>query len=187
MMVMKLPLRSLISVQTYSPLAVPPNVSCVPSAVRTLPANQTGQPGVDLGSRNFNWSLPLVGLAGRAGLDLGITLSYNSLVWTQDGGVVRFNADGGLAGAPGFHLGFPVVQASYVDAQAGVNAYMMIAPSGARVELRQVGASNVYESADGGYTQLIDNVGTKLVRTTDGTQLTFGGTTPPSCVHTSEL
>ena len=57
-------------------------------------------------------------------------------------------------------------------------ADMMVTSSGGRVEMRQVGTSTVYESADGGYTQLIENTdGTKTVRTTDGTQLTFAPTT----------
>src|SRR6185503_853193 len=52
------------------------------SATRGRPRNETGQPGVDLGSQNFNWSVPLVSLPGRAGFDLNLTLTYNSLVWT---------------------------------------------------------------------------------------------------------
>jgi hypothetical protein len=48
------------------------------STARNRPQNETGAPGVDLGSRNFNWSQPLLSLAGRAGLDLNLTLFYNS-------------------------------------------------------------------------------------------------------------
>ena len=50
------------------------------STARARPPNETGQAGVDLGSRNFNWSLPLVELKGRSGLDLNLALHYNSLV-----------------------------------------------------------------------------------------------------------
>ncbi|MBA2647026.1 MAG: hypothetical protein H0U81_09520, partial [Pyrinomonadaceae bacterium] len=50
---------------------------------RTLPQNETGGAGVDLGSRNFNWSTPLLNLPGRAGLDVNLSLVYNSLVWTK--------------------------------------------------------------------------------------------------------
>jgi hypothetical protein len=39
------------------------------------PNNRKGTPGEDLLSRNFNWSLPLLSLPGRAGLDLGLALS----------------------------------------------------------------------------------------------------------------
>lgn len=65
------------------------------STARRKALNETGVEGVDLGSRNFNWSLPLVNLAGRAGLDLNLTLSYNSLVWTRDGSYIKYNADMG--------------------------------------------------------------------------------------------
>src|SRR5713226_4550823 len=52
---------------------------------RIDPHNRTGTGGADLLSNNFNWSLGLVGLKGRGGLDLGLSLSYNSLVWTVSG------------------------------------------------------------------------------------------------------
>ena len=76
---------------------------------RLDPLNRTGGAGEDPLSRNFNWSLPLVGLSGRAGLDLGLSLSYNSLVWTKSGSYISFNDDGGFP-APGFRLGFPVIK-----------------------------------------------------------------------------
>lgn len=140
---------------------------------RALPENETGQPAVDLGSRNFNWGAPLVSLAGRAGLDLGIGIYYNSLVWTKRGRTMQFNADRGFPG-PGFRLGFPVLQARYGHGVInGVQAYTLITPSGGRVEMRQT-ATGAYESADGNYTHLVENAdGTRLVRTTDGTQLRF--------------
>lgn len=75
------------------------------SRPRTLPINQTGQQGVDLGSRNFNWSASLVSLLGRAGLNLNIALTYNSLVWTKESPGIKYDAGRGFPG-PGFHLGF---------------------------------------------------------------------------------
>ena len=55
------------------------------------PLNQTGGGGENPLSRNFNWNLPLVGLSpGRAGSDLNLTLSYNSLVWTRNGNAISF-------------------------------------------------------------------------------------------------
>jgi hypothetical protein len=42
-------------------------------------------------------------------MDLNISLSYNSLVWTQEDGWIKFNADQGFPG-PGFRLGFPIVR-----------------------------------------------------------------------------
>jgi YD repeat-containing protein len=65
------------------------------------------------------------------------------------------------------------VQRKVFDAQTAKNAFLLITPAGQRVELRQVGTSNVYEAADSSYLQLIDNSPNLLVRTTDGTQLYF--------------
>ena len=141
---------------------------------RTLPINDVGDPGVDLGSRNFNWALPLISLPGRAGHDLSLTLYYNSLVWTKQGtSSIQYNADHGNP-APGFQLGLPRLQSQFFNSDANDFAYIMITPSGGRIEMRQVGSSGVYESEDSTYTQLTFPGGTPVVRTTDGTQYAFG-------------
>jgi len=143
------------------------------STARRRPINETGESGVDLGSRNFNWSLPLLSLPGRAGLDLNLTLFYNSLVWTKDGSYIKFNADLGSP-APGFGLGLPKLQQRFLNSQTNIWAYMMVTPSGGRVELRQIGTSNNYESQDSSYARLdISDVNAPVIRTTDGTQYTF--------------
>jgi YD repeat-containing protein len=143
------------------------------STARTFPVNETGQPNVDLGSRNFNWSLPLLNLVGRARLNLNLTLTYNSLLWTKQGAGIKYNADRGFPG-PGFRLGFPTIQQRYYNSEVGMWAYMLLKPSGGRVELRQVNGSNVYEAQDNSYTQMIDyGNGTALVRTTNGAQWSF--------------
>ncbi|HEX6716097.1 MAG TPA: hypothetical protein VF088_03260 [Pyrinomonadaceae bacterium] len=139
---------------------------------RLDPHNRTGSGGVDLLSNNFNWSLPLVRLPGRA-LDLGLTLSYNSLVWTASGNYVDFDTDLGSI-APGFRVGFPTIEGPYWNNQAGANFYMLVTPAGGRVELRDTGNGTVYESKDSSYLQLINNLdGTMTLRPTDGTQLTY--------------
>jgi YD repeat-containing protein len=75
---------------------------------------------------------------------------------------------------PGFRLGFPVIQKPFYDDQAQSNAYLMITPSGGHVELRRVGASNIYEAADSSYIQMVaGSSGDMLVRSTDGMQLTY--------------
>jgi subtilisin family serine protease len=66
------------------------------ATARVRPQNEVGQTGVDLGSQNFNWGVPLVSLPGRAGLDLNLGLVYNSLVWTRQGNAIMFNADYGF-------------------------------------------------------------------------------------------
>jgi YD repeat-containing protein len=141
------------------------------STARVDPFNQSGN---QLQARDCEWSLPLLSLPGRAGLDLGLGLSYSSLVWTRSGPYVYFDQDNGSA-SPGFRLGFATIQGPYFDAQVGRNAYLLITSSGHRVELRQTGTSNVYEAGDSSYLQLIVNGSSLLLRTTDGTQITFGG------------
>src|SRR6266545_3283897 len=95
---------------------------------------------------------PIVSLPGRAGLDLNLTLSYNSLVWTRDGAYIKYNADLGSP-APGFRLDLPNLQQRFYNSQTGIYAYMMVTSSGGRIELRQV-TTNSYEAADGSNTQL---------------------------------
>ena len=139
---------------------------------RLDPRNRTGTGGEDLLSNNFNWSLPLVGLRGR-GLDLGLTLSYNSLVWTRSGNYIDFDQDAGSI-APGFRLGFPVVEGPYANSQTGANFYLLVTPSGGRVELRQTGVPTVYESKDSSYLQLTDNLNaTVTLQPPDGSQMNF--------------
>ncbi|HEX7771970.1 MAG TPA: hypothetical protein VF435_06080, partial [Pyrinomonadaceae bacterium] len=141
------------------------------SSARVDPMNETGGGGENPLSRNFNWNLPLVSLAGRAGMDLGLTLSYNSLVWTKLGAsTISFNDDNGFPG-PGFRLGFPVIKPLYFNNEVGKNAFLLIGSDGSRTELRQVNTSALYESADSSHMLLDTN--TMILRLTDGTQLTY--------------
>ena len=143
-------------------------------SARVDPKNRTGTGGEDLLSRNYNWSVPLLGLPGRAGMNLGLSLSYNSLVWTKSGPYIYFDEDNGSV-SPGFRVDFPSIQGRYFNAAISQNAYLLITSSGAKVELRQVGTSNVYESADSSYMQLVDS-GNLVLKTTDGTQLIYVST-----------
>ncbi|MFL6255981.1 MAG: hypothetical protein ACJ74T_13295 [Pyrinomonadaceae bacterium] len=143
------------------------------ASARLDASNRTGGGGIDLVSRNFNWSLPLVSLPGRAGLDLGLSLSYNSLVWTKSGNYVLFDGDGGWP-APGFRLGFPVVQGKFYDTQAQKYAYMLVTPSGARMSLRQTTTAGIYEAGDSSYLQLTEETnGALTIRATDGTRMSY--------------
>ena len=145
------------------------------ATARSRPENETGAPGIDLGSRNFNWGTPLVTLPGRAGMDLNFGITYNSLVWTKQGSSVMFNADQGIP-SPGFRLSIPTLQHRFTNVDDLATSYMLIMSSGERIELRQVGTSNVYESQDNSYTQAIDYSGNGInvvVRTKDGTQYAF--------------
>ena len=137
------------------------------------PHNRMGGGGDDLLSENYDWALGILSLKGRAGLDLGLSLSYNSLAtWVRSGNYLDFDYDNGFP-TPGFRLSFPVVDGYlYYNSQAGAYYYLLFTPSGARVELRRVsGSTNVYEAVDSSYLQLTDNGSYLLLRSTDGSQL----------------
>jgi YD repeat-containing protein len=157
-------------------------------ASRIAPQHRTGHPGEDLLSGNYNWGIGLVGLSGRSGLNLNLGLSYNSLAtWTkveppylplmppesQQPTSWTFDADRGFPSA-GFRLGFPTIQGMFANNQTGTNAYLMILPSGARVELRRVDSSNVFEAVDSSYLQLTDEGASGLrVLSNDGTRMLY--------------
>ena len=138
-------------------------------SARVDPRNQ---PGRGMLSRDATWSVPLLSLPGRAGLDLGLALSYSSMVWTRSGPYIYFDEDNGFP-SPGFRLGFPTVQRKVFDVQTAKNAYLLISGNGQRVELRQVGTSNIYDAADSSYLRLTEDGAVLRVHSTDGTRLSF--------------
>jgi hypothetical protein len=140
------------------------------NTARLDPMNQTGGSGENPLSRNFNWSLPLLNLSGRSGMNLGLGLSYNSLVWTKAGSTIFFDPDYGFPGS-GFRLGFPVLEPQYYSHEAGKFAYLLVTPDGSRTELQQVADSALYEAANSSHL-LLDTT-TMTLRTPDGTQLSY--------------
>jgi len=146
--------------------------------------NRMGTGGVDLLSNNFNWSLGLVGLKGR-GLDLGLSLAYNSLaVWTVSGNYVAFDMDQGDP-SPGFRIGFPVVQGPYYSNLAAAYFYILITPSGQHVELRQI-STYIYQAVDASYWQLDLSNGAMIFRA-GGAQLTFTANPSNTEYHCTEV
>jgi RHS repeat-associated protein len=141
---------------------------------RLEPRNETGRPGVNAASQNLNWSIPILSLPGRSGLNAGLSLSYNSLVWVKNkpGTAIFFNADNGTPSA-GFQLGFPYIQPLFYNTDAKQWSYMMITPSGGRVEFRYTGRAGFYEAVDGSNAQLQSDGSGITVRTADGTQMRF--------------
>jgi hypothetical protein len=145
--------------------------------------NRVGGAGEDLLSGNYHWSLPLVSLPGRAGLDLTLALHYNSKVWIRMSNEMVFDPDYGWP-TPGFRLGFPALEGSYWA--GGQNRYLLLLPSGHKVELFPNG-SQVWEAFDGSFIQMKMNdpqSGWATVRMTDGTQLKYNltdTTAPDQC------
>src|SRR5205085_1104939 len=144
-----------------------PAVSSLATA-RVDPFNETGD---QLRARDCEWGVTLLSLPGRDGLDLGLGLSYSSLVWTRSGPYAYFDEDRGSP-SPGFRLGFATIQGPYFDAQVGRNVYVLTTSAGNRVELRRVGTTSTYEAADSSYLQLIAG-SSLLLRSTDGTQMSY--------------
>jgi Tol biopolymer transport system component len=137
-------------VATIIPTGSPSAAVTSLAAARVDPFNQSGN---QLQARDAEWSVSLLSLPGRAGLDLGLGLSYSSSVWTHSGPYNYFDEENGSP-SPGFKIGFPTVQEKYFDAQVGANVYLLTTATGRKVELRQVGTSDVYESADSSYLQV---------------------------------
>jgi hypothetical protein len=95
----------------------------------------------NLDSGNYNFTLPTLGLAGRAGLGVNLGLSYNSKVWTKDPATntMVFNGDRGFS-APGWHTGFGAIQirdsnGGYNNSATGLHSIIYIAPDGTRHDL----------------------------------------------------
>lgn len=120
--------------------------------------NLTGGSGEDLFAGNFHWSLPLVGLPGRAGQDLGVSLHYNSHLWVKTANNLMqmrdYSEDFGTPGF-GFTLGLPLLRGSVHLNRLGQQAWLVIMPSGRAIELLRRGSTNVYESTDGSLLHLV--------------------------------
>ena len=139
--------------------------------------NRVGTSREDLLSRNFNWGVPIVGLPGRAGLDLNIGLSLNSLIWTKSGTNMHFNLDKGFPSV-GFRLGFPELGAAFTNTETGTSSMLITMPSGLRYEFRENPSlgSNVYEEMGGTHMLLVIKPGTFNYRDTVWTLLPTDGT-----------
>jgi YD repeat-containing protein len=146
----------------------PPPLTSLTEA-RLDPRYRTGGAAEDLFSGNMHWSLPLVSLPGRGGLDLNLTLHYNSLVWAKYTNTIEFEYDYYPTLTVGFRLGFPELEGPLTVRY--VNTYIAMLPSGRRVEMRQVG-TNRYEAIDSSYLYLVVNptAQTATLYGTDGTQ-----------------
>lgn len=144
--------------------------------------NQQGTGGEDLYSGNYHWSLPIVGLPGRAGHDLGLTLSYNSHVWVRtDTGMRMLDyVDWYTEPGFGFSVGLPRLN-SFQHAARGssvVNAFLFTLSSGRAIELIRKSNSaslGVFESMDGSLIRMIIEYGPNKqhVFFPDGTKLEY--------------
>jgi RHS repeat-associated protein len=82
----------------------------------TVPLPGVGQkvPRTIQGSQSFTYRVPLFALRGRNGLDVDLTLYYNSFIWTVMGNSIVLNADHDNP-SPGFRLDFGYIEFSPDD------------------------------------------------------------------------
>ena len=125
------------------------------------PGVQPGRPPkqgtVGSGSGNFMFSAPVMSLAGRAGLDVSLSLNYNSLLWHTDGkGNITYDIDKGSP-APGWSIGF----GKLMD-MGSIGGVMLESADGTRHPY----AGEIVAGASPGYS-------TYYGRTTDGTFIDY--------------
>jgi len=104
--------------------------------------------GVVWGSTSYSKAIPVLHLAGRNGLDLDLTIFYNSRVWTRDvksTNKFTFNADRDWP-AVGFRLGFGFME--YVnDLHSDTQTYTFTEPSGSKHPFT-IGSGSIWNSID---------------------------------------
>lgn len=113
----------------------------------TNPGHKAGNSTHILGSSSYSYGVPILHLPGRAGLDLDLTLYYNSDVWTFNGSnnSVTFNADRDWP-SYGFRLDFGLLISSG-------GSYFLIEADGSKHALAGSGTA-AYDSTDSTYIHL---------------------------------
>jgi hypothetical protein len=132
-------------------------------------------------SKNLSFTVPVVSLGGRAGMNLSLGLTYNSRVWGKSAlggyyGQMFFNPDKGNP-APGWRIGFGAIQGinsggnvgPYTNGVTGKASFLYITPDGTRHDLAYNSTSALYESYDSSYLDF--NASTNVLRTTGGTRV----------------
>ncbi len=123
-----------------------------------------------LGSTSYSKSIPVLHLAGRNGLDVDLTLTYNSRVWTKDvnsSNKFTFNADRDWP-AVGFRLGFGFMEKMPDD----TTTYVLTDASGAKHQFTGSLTTHIFNSTDNTY--MLFNSSSKILTYKNGLQVTYG-------------
>lgn len=118
-----------------------------------------------LGSQSYSYAVPILSLPGRNGLDLNLTLYYNSQVWLIENSTATFNADRDFP-SYGFRLDL-----GYLEYDSANNAYILTEGDGAKHSLPNT-TTNVYDSGDSSYIHL-DTSSTKTIYYKNGTLVKY--------------
>ncbi|MDX2040804.1 MAG: RHS repeat-associated core domain-containing protein [Acidobacteriota bacterium] len=132
-----------------------------------------------LDSRQFGFTAPVLSLAGRAGLNVSLGLSYSSKVWVKDTATntMVFNADRGFP-APGWRTGFGAIQihtnatGPYFNSTTGKYSIIYLEPNGTRRDMALNSSTGLYESYDSSYMKF--DATAQIMYFPNGTQMKFG-------------
>jgi RHS repeat-associated protein len=151
----------------------------------TIGNSATGGQSVTLGSRNINFSIPILSLAGR-GMGINLALNYNSgSVWLRDPvtGRLAFNLDNGFPG-PGWSFGFGKLLGGtpspgstsippFFNYDIGKYTYIFVEPDGTRRTLVGTNSlsNSVYKSNDSSHIEF--SRGGDVMYLSNGTHIWF--------------
>lgn len=113
----------------------------------TVATEQVGKSAAIEGSQSYTYAVTLFSLPGRAGLNLNLTLYYNSLLWgyNSDNNTMVYGADFDSP-APGFRLDYGLLQFA-ADQSLGI----LTEPTGAKHLFLPTGITNQYRTNDSTY------------------------------------
>jgi RHS repeat-associated protein len=147
--------------QPANQVGAPPNRPIEPMKIGTVLPEQN----------NFNLAIPIYGLSGR-GLGAGLTLHYNSRVWSKHGTAITYNPINGWPFV-GFSLGFGRI---FTYGSGANTKYVLVDPDGTRHYLGTGSdtTTGTYQTSDGGHVTFVGSksAGGSLY-SNDGTKVTI--------------
>ena len=163
--------------QSYNPSG-PAGALPLQAADPTAAGASVGGVTFFLDSKQYSFTAPVLSLAGRAGLNASLGLSYGSKVWIKDPvtNTMVFNADRGFP-APGLHTGFGAIQIKdltgpYLNSITGKYSIIYLEPNGVRRDMAQNSSTGLYESYDSSYLKF--DAAAQIMYFPNGTQMKFG-------------
>jgi len=118
------------------------------------------------GSQSFNWSIPLVNLSGRAGLDVTLSLIYNSRIWDFNSADnnITFNIDRDFP-SYGFRMDY-----GYLENDTTDGFWILTEGDGSKHQMNST-STNLWDSIDSTFIEL--NSSTMVISYRDGRQISY--------------
>lgn len=132
----------------------------------TANGKNVAQGKIVAGSSSYSYAIPLLSLPGRSGLDLNLTLYYNSAIWNtnSDAGTMTFNADRDFP-SYGFRLGF-----GFIESNSAHNVYTLAEGDGTKRQLTG-GTNSTYATTDSSFIQFVST--TNVLTYKNGTRVFY--------------